>query len=307
MTFNGWINLDKACGPTSNQALGKVRKLFYPQKKLGHAGTLDPLASGILPIALGEATKTIAFAQDHIKTYSFKIIFGEERDTDDLEGKIVNSSDKLPLSQEIINLLPEFTGNISQTPPRFSAIKIDGKRAYDMARKGEKVEIRPREVFVKSLELTSFDGKEAILRTVCGKGTYIRSIARDMGRKLGCYGCVGSLRREAVGPFTLDNAISLDILEKMSKSARLDEVLLPLATVLDDIPALAISEKEAVQLKNGQRLVFVSKPDTDRIVRSGIEIDTQNAVRALAQLNGLAIAMVEITGVKIKPVRVFNL
>ncbi len=305
-SINGWVNLDKPGGPTSTQALGAVKRLLHPLKA-GHAGTLDPLASGILPIALGEATKTIPYAQNALKTYSFKVCWGEERDTGDLEGQITSRSDHVPAPTDISAILPEFIGEITQIPPKYSAVKIDGQRAYDLAREGKDVQIPSRRVFIEKIELTGCSDREATFKTVCGKGTYVRSLAVDMARKLGTFGYISELRREAVGPFTLDHAISLDILEKMSESARLEEALLPLETVLDDIPALALREPEAARLKNGQSLSFISRPDMERLEKAGMEIRPDTVQTALALMSGKPIAIVNITGVEVKTARVFNL
>jgi len=304
---DGWINLDKPLELTSTQAMAKVRRILNAQKA-GHAGTLDPLATGVLPIALGEGTKTIPYAQDRLKTYKFTVTWGEQRDTDDREGDVIASSDQRPSSAAITALLPKFTGDIQQTPPRFSAIKIDGQRAYDLARDGEAFEIKSREVYIESLEFLEAREDEADFVMTCGKGTYVRSLARDMALKLNTYGYVSALRRTKVGPFTLENAISLEKLEELVNSAAsnegsLDGVTLPLDTVLDDIPALAIKENELSSLRNGQVLSFVSRPDFERIKRSGLE-DEQVAV---AMFQDKAVALVERKGPSIKPVRVFNI
>jgi tRNA pseudouridine55 synthase len=305
--INGWINLDKPEGLTSTQALGAVKRILKPAKA-GHAGTLDPLATGILPIALGEATKIIPYAQDAEKTYSFTVHWGEERDTNDAEGEITNTADKRPAPDEITKIIPEFTGgNIKQVPPSFSAVKIQGERAYDLAREGHEVELKEREVFIRSLELLENGKDSASFKMTCGKGTYVRSLARDMGQRLGTFGYISSLRREAVGPFNENNAISLDILEKMSECARLEEALLPLQTVLDDIPALALKDQEASKLKNGQKLVFISAPDMKRLENAGMEVIAGSDYTALGLLDGKPVAMVNVTGAEVKPVRIFNL
>ncbi len=301
---NGWINLDKPEGMTSTQAIGKVRR-FLNAQKVGHAGTLDPLATGILPIALGEATKTIPYCQDALKTYIFTVIWGEARNTDDAEGEITETSDNRPDEAAIKAALPRFTGGIEQTPPAFSAIKIDGQRAYDLARAGKEPEMKSRPAYINSLELleTAPDNNSARFRCVCGKGTYMRSLARDMAKELGTVGYITDLRREAVGCFTLDSAISLAKLEEIGDSA-----LLPVETVLDDIPALAISEQEASRLKNGQTLLFVARPDVDRLYNAGIDIDDiEEDATALAVYKGKPIALVNIEGVEISPIRVLNL
>lgn len=302
--ISGWVNLDKPYGMTSTQAIGKVRRLLNAQK-IGHAGTLDPLATGILPIALGDATKTIPFAQDAIKTYMFTVTWGEQRATDDAEGEVIAQSDHRPGEQAIVNALPAFIGEIEQTPPIFSAIKVHGARAYDLARAGEIPELKSRKIMIESLELISSDEHNATLRTTCGKGTYIRSLARDLAIHLKTVGYVSMLRREKVGVFTEESAISLDILEEMDYVAARSEALLPLQTVLDDIPALALKEEETARLRNGQALQFVSKPDFDRLTKVGL--GQKEAVIALATHDDQPVALVEQARAEIKPVRVFNI
>jgi tRNA pseudouridine55 synthase len=298
---HGWINLDKPAGIGSTQAVSKVRRLLNAQKA-GHAGTLDPLASGILPIALGEATKTIPFAQDRIKTYEFTVSWGEQRETDDLEGAVMATSDARPTPEQIRAALPGFTGEIEQIPPRYSAIKIDGERAYDLAREGAAFEIRPRIVYIENLEIIEISDHSATLECVCGKGTYIRSLARDLALTLGTVGYVSALRRTAVGPFGLGTAISLDKLEELGDKAA--EALLPLETALDDIPALAMKEDETARLRNGQVLSFVSRPDFARLENAGIG---SGDVTALAVYRDSPVALVDIEGATLKPVRVFNI
>ena len=301
---NGWINLDKPEGLGSTQAVGKVRRLFDAQK-VGHGGTLDPLATGILPIALGEATKTIPYCQDHIKVYSFAACWGESRNTDDAEGEVIATSPIRPSEADIQAILPRFTGEISQIPPKFSAIKIDGARAYDLARDGEDVELAARVVYIETLEMTEFSPDLPRFRVVCGKGTYIRSLVRDMAQALGTVGYIKDLRREAVGPLTQKTAISLEKLQELADSARLEEALLPVETVLADIPALALSAQEAARLKNGQALTFIARPDIERLDKAGI--DWKAGDTALAVLNGTPVALVDIEGANIHPVRVLNL
>lgn len=301
---NGWINLDKPEGLGSTQAVGKVRRLFDAQKA-GHGGTLDPLATGILPIALGEATKTIPYCQDHIKIYSFTARWGEQRDTDDAEGAVIATSPVRPSEAEIQAILPRFTGEISQIPPKFSAIKVGGARAYDLARDGEEVELTARTVYIESIEIIEFNSDTPRFRVVCGKGTYIRSLVRDMAQALGTVGHIRNLRREAVGPLTQKTAISLEKLEELADSARLEEALLPVETVLADIPALALNTQEAARLKNGQALTFIARPDLERLDKAGI--DWQAGDTALAVLNGLPVALVDVEGLHIHPVRVLNL
>jgi tRNA pseudouridine55 synthase len=303
IAINGWLNLDKPKGITSTQAIGRVRRILNAQK-LGHAGTLDPLATGILPIALGEATKTIPFAQDADKVYHFTVTWGEERSTDDCEGSVTATSPNRPTVDHIRALLPQFTGRILQTPPQFSAIKIDGERAYDLARSGETVAIQPREVDVHDLSLVHADDHTAGFSLSCGKGTYVRSIARDMGRILGCYGHVSALRRLAVGYFTEDTAISLDEFEKMMQSAPPDQVLLPVETVLDDIPALAMTEAEVRRIKQGQFLSLISRQDADRLSAAGVHMDTD---LILGMGDHGPVALLQREGAQLRPVKVFNL
>jgi tRNA pseudouridine55 synthase len=302
---DGWINLDKPVGMSSTQAMAKVRGILKAQKA-GHAGTLDPLASGILPIALGEATKTISYIQDSLKIYSFTIAWGEERSTDDKEGDVTASSDKRPAKAEIEAKLPAYTGAIMQTPPKFSAIKIDGQRAYDLARDGEDVELEPREVYIESLTLLDARQDEADFVMKCGKGTYVRSLGRDLARTLGTYGHIAALRRDQVGPFALKTSISLDKLRELADSPGHNLAVLPLQTALDDIPGLALREEEAARLRNGQTLAFISRPDFERLAQAGVD-QTEEGTHVLASLNGKPIAIVEAKGAEVKPVRVFNI
>lgn len=307
---DGWVNLDKPLGMTSTQAVGKIRRLLNAQK-VGHAGTLDPLASGVLPIALGEATKTIPYIQDSLKTYEFSVTWGEQRSTDDAEGDVIASSDVRPSREAIEAALPGFIGDIEQIPPKFSAIKIDGQRAYDLARGGEDVEMKARQVYVESLSILPpfippASGEESFLdrasfKLVCGKGTYVRSLARDLALKLGAYGYVNALKRTAVGGFSIENTISLEKLEDMDHIAARNEVLQPVQVVLDDIPVLALKQTEIITLRNGQALNLISRSDFQRLD------DLDHDGEALAVFQDKAIALVEIEGPKVSPVRVFNL
>lgn len=301
--IHGWLNIDKPQGMTSNQVIGRVRRLTDAQK-LGHAGTLDPLATGILPIALGEATKTISFAQDHDKAYTFTVSWGEERNTDDTEGTVTQSSPARPTRAQIEALIPRFIGDIEQVPPQFSAIKIDGERAYALARAGEEVEIKARIVSVYDLRLLETSDNEAIFQMDCGKGTYVRSVARDMGRLLGCYGHISALRRTAVGQFTEETSIPLDELEKIMQSHGPDQVLLPVETVLDDIPALAMTDAEVGRIRQGQTIRFLSRQDADRLATAGLHEDGQ-IVLGLSDQG--PVALLEKRGAELHPVRVFNL
>ncbi len=306
--INGWVNLDKPTDLGSTEAVSIVRRALNAQKA-GHGGTLDPLATGILPIALGEATKTIPYCQDALKIYTFSVIWGEARNTDDAEGEVIETSEHRPSEQDILNLLPGFTGDIAQVPPQFSAIKIDGERAYDLARDGQQLEIKARPVYIETLELLENGPDKARFRCVCGKGTYMRSLARDMAKALGTVGYIADLRREAVGALTLDNAISLAKFREIADSAGPEELVssavLPVETVLDDIPALALNEREAVRLKNGQTLSFIARPDVDRLHHAGL--DLEHEAHALAFYNDKPIALVTVQGVDIRPLRVLNL
>ena len=257
---HGWVVFDKPYGMTSTQAVGKLRWLFNAEKA-GHGGTLDPLASGLLPIALGEATKTVSYAMDGRKIYRFTVAWGAETTTDDLEGEVSAHAHARPTREEIESLLPSFTGEIQQIPPAFSAIKVDGERAYDLARAGETVELAARPVLIEALRLTDVpDPDHATFEVTCGKGTYIRSLARDMGRALSCLGHVTMLRRIAVGPFTEAHMISLENLEELSHKApggnAMNGALLAIETVLDGIPALAIDSSQAQRLRQGQPVLL---------------------------------------------------
>ena len=251
--INGWVNLDKPTGVSSTQAVGRLKFLFNA-KKVGHAGTLDPLASGVLPVALGEATKTVPVVQDGAKSYRFRVRWGEESATDDAEGEIVARSDRRPAAAEIESLLPRFVGAILQTPPTFSAIRIAGARAYDLAREGETFEIEPRPIHVYRLELISADSNDAVLEAECGKGAYVRAIARDLGRALGCYGHVIELRRTRVGPFSVDSAIPLDRLP--DDAGLMARAIQPLQAGLAEIPVLPVDRSGAAILRRGQKLLL---------------------------------------------------
>jgi len=296
---HGWVVFDKPYGMTSTQAVGKLRFLFNAEKA-GHGGTLDPLASGLLPIALGEATKTVSYAMDGRKVYRFTACWGEERTTDDLEGEATIRSDRRPSAEEIESILPRFTGDILQAPPAFSAIKVDGERAYDLARAGEAVELAERPVLIESLRLVATpDPDHATFEVTCGKGTYIRSLARDMGRALGTAAHVSSLRRIAVGPFTEAHMISLENLEELSHKAlggnAITGALLPIETVLDGIPALAIDEEKARRLRLGQPV----------LLRGANAPIAEDAV--LVMSGGKPLGLGQVSEGTLKPKRLFNL
>jgi tRNA pseudouridine55 synthase len=258
--IHGWIALDKPEGLGSTQALAKVKWLFNAAKA-GHGGTLDPLASGLLPIALGEATKTVSWAMEGRKTYRVLVRWGEARTTDDREGEISALSDRRPSHVDIDTALLRFEGEILQIPPKFSAIKVEGERAYDLARSGEAVDLSPRRVFIEKIELLGLpDADHAEFSVTCGKGTYIRSLARDLAEALGTVGHVARLRRTAVGPFGEKDMISLEKLEELRHKApggnAMEGVLRPIETVLDGIPALAVKDAEAQRLRQGQKVLL---------------------------------------------------
>lgn len=297
--INGWLVLDKPQGLTSNQALGRLKRLFNP-KKVGHAGTLDPLATGILPVAFGEATKTVAHVVDCEKAYDFTVKWGTETDTDDAEGKPVRESAARPTRPDIEAALAGFIGDIMQTPPCYSAIKVDGERAYDLARDGEIVELQPRQISVFDLRITdASDINQVRLSCECGKGTYVRAIARDLGRALGCFGHVSALRRARVGPFHEAVAISLETLEALGNSDGGHDALLskivPVETALDGIPALAISGDDAARLKRGQPI----------LIRGHGAPILSGPIYATSR--GVLVAIGEIERGEMHPVRVFNI
>lgn len=295
---HGWVILDKPYGMTSTQAVGKLRHLFNAEKA-GHGGTLDPLATGLLPIAFGEATKTVSHAMDGRKVYRFTAQWGEERATDDLEGEVTATSDKRPSQSGIEAILPRFTGEILQAPPAFSAIKVDGERAYDLARAGEALELAARPVLIEALKLVEAGPDHATFEVTCGKGTYIRSLARDMGRALGTAAHVSMLRRVAVGPFTEAHMISLENLTELSHKApggdAMIGVLLPIETVLDGIPALAIDEEKARRLRLGQPV----------LLRGANAPIAEDAV--LVTCGGKPVGIGQIIEGTLKPKRLFNL
>jgi tRNA pseudouridine55 synthase len=299
--INGWIVLDKPSGMTSSRAVAAVRRLL-DAAKAGHGGTLDPLATGVLPIALGEATKTVAWAMDGRKTYRFTLRWGEARDTDDAEGQVIGISTVRPSPEAILAALPAFEGAIDQRPPDYSAIKVAGARAYDLARQGMAVGLAERRVNVASFRLLAMpDPDHAEFEAVVGKGTYIRALARDLGSALGTLAYVTKLRRCAVGAFTLERAISLDNLAALGHSAGALEHLLPLETALDDIPALALTEAEAFALRCGQAVTLLRPSDRACIdqLRPGATIR--------ATSNGKLVALVAIEPGGLRPVRVMNL
>jgi tRNA pseudouridine55 synthase len=294
--IDGWVILDKPLHAPSTKAVNIIRRCFNAAKA-GHSGTLDPLASGILPIALGEATKTIPYVMDASKDYAFTIAWGVETTTDDREGEVTVTSTHRPSKAEIEAILEQFTGRISQVPPIYSAIKKDGKRSYDLARNNEDVTLDARDVDIHRLTCIDCDEDSARFEVTTGKGAYIRSLGRDMARALGSAGHISALRRLRVGPFSLEASISLDFFEKITNSADAFEALHPVLTALDDIPALAITEDDATRLRRGQKIAVdpsTSDSDADDVVMTAL-------------YQGQLVAMVQRRGGTASPIRVFNL
>ena len=293
--LNGWLIIDKPVGPTSTQVVGAVKRALreggYPKVKVGHGGTLDPLASGVLPIALGEATKLSGRMLDADKVYEFTISFGTETDTLDAEGQVVATAAKRPTLAEVDAILPRFTGAIEQVPPAYSALKVDGKRAYALARAGEAVTLRSRNVTIHALTVKAGDAAAVSLEAHVSKGTYIRSLARDIAHALESVGHVTMLHRSKAGPFTLEQAISLDKLADAAKGRTLEQILLPLRAGLDDIPALSLTPDQAGLLRQGQ-------------VLAGIAVDDG---QYFALLEETPVALVEAQSGLVRVVRGFNL
>ncbi len=299
---SGWINLDKSYDLTSTHAVSRVRRIFDAQKA-GHAGTLDPLATGVLPIALGEATKTVPFMVDADKAYRFTIAWGATTATLDREGEVLAESDVRPTLEQVEAVLPRFVGEIDQVPPAFSAIKVDGERAYDLARAGEKVELAARKVTIHSARVASAaDADHVTLEIECGKGTYVRALVRDLAEALGACGHVSDLRRTRVGRFTEADSVTLESLEDLGHKARHSEALLPVETALDDIPVLAVTDEDAFRLKQGRPIVLV--PRQVEAVKAGLKPGSR-AVSAMA--GGVVVALCEMRAGRLEPSRVFNL
>lgn len=302
LVVNGWVCLDKPYGLGSTDAVSKVRRLFDAQKA-GHAGTLDPLASGILPIALGEATKTVPFMMEAQKVYRFTINWGVSTDSLDREGEVVGRSDVRPPVEAVRAALPAFIGEIDQTPPRYSAIKVDGQRAYDLAREGADFELESRRVTIHSAEVTDApdaDHVELTIRT--GKGVYVRSLARDLAVMLGTEGHVSALRRERVGPFSVENAVTLDFLTDLVHRDAALEGLLPVSTALDDIPELAITEQDAFSLRQGRPIVLL--PRQVETLKNRL----RDGSRTVSAFQGQTlVALGQLRAGRLEPDRVFNL
>ncbi|MDE2487411.1 MAG: tRNA pseudouridine(55) synthase TruB [Alphaproteobacteria bacterium] len=299
---SGWINLDKPYDLTSTHAVSRVRRVFNAQKA-GHAGTLDPLATGVLPIALGEATKTVPFLMDADKTYRFTIAWGRTTATFDREGAVLAESDARPTPEQVEAILPRFVGEISQVPPAYSAIKVAGERAYDLARAGETVELEPRMVVIHEARVVAApDADHVVLEIECGKGTYVRALVRDIAETLGACGHVSELRRTRVGAFTEDSAVTLESLEDFGHKARQSEALLPVETALDDIPALAVTQEDAFRLKQGRSIVLV--PRQVEAVKARLKPGSRTVS---AMSDGTMVALCEMRAGRLEPSRVFHL
>lgn len=297
--IHGWLIFDKPVGMTSTHAVAVVKRVFRA-KKAGHAGTLDPLASGCLPIALGEATKTVPYVMDGKKAYRFTVTWGVETTTDDTEGTAQQTSDKRPTRAEVEAFLPRFTGAVMQVPPKFSAIKIDGERAYDLARDGEEVTLEAREVLIDSLEIVAHENGTTTLEAACGKGTYVRAIARDLGRALGCFGHVTALRRTRVGPFQESDFITHDDLtapfeDAAEQEAHVADLLAPVDRGLQEIPDVQVSRHEASRLKRGQGVILRGRDAPNMLGQVAVHCDHE------------LIAIAEMDKGELKPHRVFNL
>ena len=294
---HGWVVLDKPQGMTSTQAVGIVRRLFTAQKA-GHAGTLDPLATGVLPIALGEATKTVPFAVDGSKIYRFSVRWGVETDTDDAEGVAVATCAERPSRLQIEALLPQFIGEVMQAPPAYSAIKVDGERAYDLARSGSPAMLEARPVVIDRLELIAMpQGDVAVFEAECGRGTYVRALARDMGRILGCRGHVADLRRTRVGSFTDEVATSLEGLQAAAGQdgeGAITSLLLPIEAALEDLLEINVSRSDAARLIHGQPVLLRGR-DAPIVVGD-----------AYATSQGTLVALCEVAAGELRPTRVFN-
>ena len=288
--YHGWLIINKPVGISSAHVVAKVKRLVGRKNKVGHAGTLDPLAEGVLPIAIGEATKVTQFLLDATKEYEFDVTWGEERDTDDAEGQVVRRAEigeqRLEITEEVLD---KFRGEIEQMPPQFSALKIDGQRAYDIARAGEVADLKARKVNILKLQATSHKLQATTFQMECSKGTYVRSIARDLGRELGCFGYVSRLKRLRHGQFDLENSITLEKFEEYCINDQVSEALLPLEKVLDGIPALSLDSLMAAKIRNGIAL----------------DISVQSELVALKE-NEKLVAIASPKNGKLQPVRVFN-
>lgn len=300
--IHGWVCLDKPLGMGSTEAVTRVRRLF-DANKAGHAGTLDPLASGILPIALGEATKTVPFMMDARKVYRFSIEWGASTTTLDREGEVTGRSDVRPTADQVRAALPAFVGEIEQVPPAFSAIKVDGERAYDLARDGVAVDLKSRPVTIHEAAVSDApDADHVEITVLTGKGVYIRSLARDLAVMLGAEGHVSALRRERVGPFSLENAVGLDFLEDLVHRSAASEGLLPITTALDDIPDLAVTDEDAFRLRQGRSIVLLPRQVETLQARL-----SPGSILVSAMQGNDPVALCSLQAGRLQPDRVFNL
>ncbi|WOI32299.1 tRNA pseudouridine(55) synthase TruB [Tritonibacter scottomollicae] len=291
--ISGWLVVDKPAGLTSTAVVNKVRWAF-DAKKAGHAGTLDPEATGVLAVALGEATKTVPYITDAIKAYTFTVTLGAATNTDDAEGEVLATSETRPTDADIKNALQGFIGEIQQVPPKFSAVKIDGQRAYKLARDGEEVELSARALWVEELVMLDRpDADHVVLEMTCGKGGYVRSIARDLGEKLGCLGHVKQLRRVWSGPFDAEDGVTLEQIDALAKSPEIDQFLRPLEEGLIDLPELKCTAQGAVRLRNGNPGMVIAS-------------DVEYGEEAWASLDGKAVAVGNYKAGELHPSRVFN-
>jgi tRNA pseudouridine55 synthase len=301
---HGWVILDKPLGMGSTQAVAAVRRIFDAQKA-GHAGTLDPLATGILAIALGEATKTVPYAMDADKTYRFTATWGESRDTDDTEGSVTATSEKRPSQAEIEAVLPRFTGTLTQVPPAYSAIKVQGARAYDLAREGETVILEPRQVEVFEARLLEARADSADFEILCGKGTYVRSWVRDIALALGTFGHVSALRRTLLGSWDEKDAVALETLTPFMHSPAAFGYLRPLSTALDGIPALAVSGLDTVRIRSGNPILI--RANLFAKMKDGFgDGELSGLIVFLKDEDGSPVALAEIAEGELRPFRVFN-
>lgn len=290
--INGWVVINKPLGLSSMQTTARVKRILST-RKAGHAGTLDPLATGVLPIALGKATKTISYMMDAHKSYEFTVRWGEQTSTDDQEGEVLSASEVRPTEDQIHDVLKDFVGEILQTPPQYSAVKVNGKRAYAMARAGKEVNLSSRPVMIHDLKLLRVENTDhATFRCYCGKGTYIRSLARDIALKLGAYGHISYLRRTSVGVFDEKNAISLDFLENIGHKGHVEDHLFPLDRVLDDIPDLVLSKEEEKRFCHGQRLPWSESPEEQ--------------VQVCRDISGNVVGLAKVVEGKLQPIRLFK-
>jgi tRNA pseudouridine55 synthase len=303
---HGWVIIDKPQGMTSTQVVGAVRRVF-DAKKAGHAGTLDPMATGVLAIALGEATKTVPYAMDAEKTYRFTACWGEGRDSDDADGAVTGTAAKRPSRAEIEAAIPRFVGEITQVPPVYSAIKVDGERAYDLAREGEAVELAPRQVQIHEAHLLEMpDPDHAIFEMRCGKGAYVRAWVRDLALSLGTLGHVCQLRRTRIGGFSIESAIALDKLQAFMHIPAAFEHLRPVSTALDGIPALAVTDQDAVRLRSGNPILI--RANVFAKITEGLPPgdDLQGLTVFLSTGEGEPVALAEVAQGELRPFRVFN-